>query len=62
MVPFKVLKNCKISFFFKSFITIDLRSNANFYFNPNATKLTLSPNMIMGLIGFISMGSISKGK
>jgi hypothetical protein len=56
MVPFEVLTNFKFNLFFKSFIVTDLFSNANVNFNPNATKLTLSPNMIMDLIGFISMG------
>lgn len=51
-----LLTNFKFNLFFKSFIAIDLHSNANVNFNPNATKLTLSPNMIMDLIGFISMG------
>ncbi len=56
MVPFEVLTNFEFNFFFKSFIAIDLFSNANVNFNPNVKKLTLSPNMIMDLIGFISMG------
>jgi hypothetical protein len=56
MVPFKVLTNFKFNLFFKSFIATDLCSNANVNFNPNATKLTLSPNMIMDFIGFICMG------
>ncbi len=63
MVPFEVLTNFKFNLFFKSFITIDLHSNANVNFNPNATKLTLSPNMIMDLIGFFFMGrTFQKGK